>query len=241
MDSPKTPTPPNGPFNTRIAARMQQLGHRRLEEFAEYSGIPPTTVYGLVRGRVSRHGNWVKPSIDTLTKLADALEVPLYVLIYDLEPDARGAELAATMAIFERDPTRLPVRMLDTLVAGWAGSEPEPQTETAGGDICVEEEFAKGRNLLAFRVYGDSMAAGRNPIYSGDLVIVDRNNQGANADTVVAQLKDGSYVCKAFKDDRFGKLLQSRNVDHTNGTPPVIPMDEVAEIVGKAVRIIHNL
>lgn len=85
------------------------------------------------------------------------------------------------------------------------------------------------------------MAAGKRPILDGDIVIVDKNDKGYNTASVVARLHDDSYVVKMLKDDRFGKLLQSRNPEHTNGTPSAIPISEVAEIVGRVVRIVGDV
>jgi repressor LexA len=224
----------NGPFNRRIAARMRELGMRKLEEFADYSGIGATTVYGLVQGRVSQYGNWIKPSIDTLVKLSEALDVPLHELVYEIEPDAPGASLASN---FAQQP---PVRRLRILTAGWCGAGPDQEEEVLDEQVWIDENFARGKDLVAFKIRGDSMQAGKHPIYDGDTVLVDRKDKGYNTATVVARLVDNGYVCKVLKDDRFGRFLQSRNVDHTNGTPSAIPMEQVEEIVGRVVRIIHD-
>lgn len=85
------------------------------------------------------------------------------------------------------------------------------------------------------------MAAGRRPILDGDRIIVDLNDPGENTDSVVARLRDGNFVCKMLKLDRFGKALQSRNPEATNGTPSFIPAAEVDSIVGKVVRVISDV
>lgn len=223
-----------GPFNKEIAARMRDLGMTRLEEFAEYAGIGPTTVYNLVLGRVSSHGGFAKPSVDTLVKLARALETPLHKLVYQLEPDAPGAE----------DPDalpQLPVQRVEVGVAGWVGAGPE-QFEWCDDTIWVEEDFARGKDLIAFRIRGDSMAGGRRPIYDGDLVLVNRNDKGHNNAPVVARLSSGAYVCKLLKDDIYSNVvrLASANPEHLNGTPTTVPPEQVAEIVGRVIRIIHD-
>lgn len=84
------------------------------------------------------------------------------------------------------------------------------------------------------------MAAGKRPIQDGDLIIVNALDQGYNTASVVARLTDDTYVVKMLKDDKFGRLLQSRNPEHTNGTPSAIPMEHVAEIVGRVVRVIAD-
>lgn len=106
--------------------------------------------------------------------------------------------------------------------------------------ICVEESFVRRRDLVAFKIRGDSVEAGKNPIYSGDTVVVDRGDKCYDTASVVARLNTGGYVCKTLKDDKFGVHLVSANTLYTNGTPPYIPQADIAEIVGRVVRIIHD-
>ncbi|MEX2534144.1 MAG: LexA family transcriptional regulator [Trueperaceae bacterium] len=218
-----------GPFSTRIARRMKQLGMTRLEQFAEFSGIGATTVYGLMQGRVSRHGKLVKPSLDTLARLADALEMPLHELVYELEPAARGAE-----DVTPRKVLRLPVH-----VAGWVGAGPTQDDSILGNDVWVDALFARSKDLVAFRIRGDSMALGPRPILDGDLVLVNRNDKGYDGAAVVARLASEGYVCKLLKDDQFGWKLVSANPRATDGTPPYIGADEVAEVVGRVIETRH--
>jgi len=218
----------NGPFNDLIAEKMKRLGISSLEEFAEYSGIGQTTLYNLALGRVSESGTHVKPSIDTLARLSNALEVPLGVLIYRVAPEAfpPASDLGG--------------QRLEVHVAGWVGAGPGEDEEECRPPIVVEDWFARGKDLVAFKVRGDSMAAGKRPILDGNIVIVNRKDQGHNTDSVVAQLFDGSYICKMLKDDRHERQLVSRNPEHTNGTPSMIPLDQIARIVGKVVRTVRD-
>lgn len=227
--SPKMLTEFDGVFNKLIAARMKALGQERLEEFVAYSRIPYSTLYNLVVGRLSPSGTYVKPSVDTLTLLARALDEPLARLVYDLVPDAPGAD--------EPNCDDHPVRHLKVQVAGWVGAGPELGEEITDSWIAVDYQFARGRALRAFKVRGDSMSAGRRPIYDGDIVVVDADDKGYNAAAVVARLDDDRHVCKLLKDDKFGRLLISANPTHTNGTPAIIPVDGT-EIIGRVVMTI---
>lgn len=229
---PRSLTDYEGVFNKLIAAKMKELGHKKLDEFAEYSGIPYSTLYNLVVGRVTPMGNPVKPSLDTLVLLAKALNKPLHRLVYMLAPDAPGAD--------DTEVVMSGYRRFRVGVAGWVGAGPQQLEEINGQYIFVEEEFAKGKDLQAFRVRGDSMAAGKRPIYDGDIVIVNVRDKGYNTAAVVARLVDGRYVCKMLKDDRHGKMLVSANPVHTNGTPTSIPIDQVDEIIGRVVRVVGN-
>ena len=177
-------------------------------------------------------GNPVKPSLDTLVLLAKALDEPLHRLVYMLAPDAPGADESGVV-----EPG---FRRFRVGVAGWVGAGPEQLEEINGEYVFVEDNFAEGKELQAFRVRGDSMAAGKRPIYDGDIVIVNTKDKGYNTAAVVARLVGGPYVCKMLKDDRFGRMLVSANPVHTNGTPTSIPIDEVDEIIGRVVRVVGN-
>lgn len=225
-----------GPFNKLIAERMRELGFERLEQFAEYAHIGEATLYSLVLGRRTMSGARTRPRLDTLVALSHALNRPLGELAEMAAPDGFVADDAemTTLAAKRR------ALALKVDVAGWVGAGPAQDEESYERPIWVEAAFARGKNLRAFRVRGDSMAAGKRPILDGDRVIVDLDNPGSNTDSVVARLKDGSYVCKMLKVDQFGKSLQSRNPEATNGTPSFIPAEEVDQIIGKVIRVVSD-
>ncbi len=223
-----------GPLNQLIAAKMRSLGFDRLEQFAHYAGIGEATLYSLVLGRKTMSGALTRPRLDTLVALSHALDVPLGELVYLVAPDGLQSD-------GDDDGETTAGRQYRVQVAGWVGAGPAQDEESFEERVFVEERFARGKNLRAFRVRGDSMAAGRRPILDGDRIIVDLNDPGENTDSVVARLRDGNFVCKMLKLDRFGKALQSRNPEATNGTPSFIPAAEVDSIVGKVVRVISDV
>lgn len=217
-----------------IDKKMRSEGIASYQDFADRYGIGRSTLYEIVRGRSRTRGAWVRPRLETMLELARALERPLHEIIYLVEPDAPGADQV------QYPPEDVGLMRLEVEQAGWVGAGPPVEEELDLPPVYVEHWFARGKKLRAFKVRGDSMAAGKRPIMDGDIVVVNVNDKGGNTASVVARLFDGAYVCKMLKDDRFGKMLQSRNPEHTNGTPSAIKMDEVAEIVGRVVRIIHD-
>lgn len=214
-----------GPFNDWIAARMDELGIQSVEEFARRAGIARATMHNVIRGRVSPKGTWVKPSIETLELLAIALNRPIQDLIFRLMPNAPGSELMGQTSAAVQIP-----------ILGAVGAGPGQDVEE-DGFVAVDPSFARGKRLAAYRVYGDSMCAGRRPICDGDVIIANLNDKGDSGSVVVARLVDGTTVCKALKVDKFGARLMSLNPMYTNSTPPMIPASEVAEIVGKVIMV----
>ncbi len=216
-----------------IRTKMAQDGLETITDFADKYELGRSTLYELVRGRSRTRGAWVHPSLQTTIALAKALERPLHEIIYLLEPEAPGAE-----ATFASDA---PLLKVNVEIAGWVGAGPAQNLEAHEPPIWLDLEFAQGKELRAFRVRGDSMAAGKRPILDGDIVVVDALDKGYNTASVVARLADDSHVVKMLKLDRHERQLQSRNPEHTNGTPSVIPMSEVAEVVGRVIKIIAEI
>jgi repressor LexA len=220
----------NGVFNSEIAETMARRNLTTLEQFADFAQIGRTTVYNLVLGRTSASGTVTKPSIDTLIALSSAFNMPLHELLYKLAPDAIGADTIKNVP---------PVQSLEVSIAGWCGAGPE-QTESLDEKVWIESSLAKGRELTAFRVKGDSMAATDQPIHNGDVVIVDTGDKGKAHQPVVAKLKSGGYVCKLLKRDRHEEALVSANPVQTNGTPHYIFMNHIEEIVGRVILVMHE-
>ena len=213
-----------GPLNGLIAERMRQLGIDTIREFADYAEVSRSSFYDLVRGRTTPSGAWIKPSLDTLAKLAIALNRPVHELLYMVDPEAPGAGAVV-------DARQVPV-----YVAGCAGAGTE-QLVASEERVYVPAEFAKGRDLIAFLVCGDSMAGGKHPIYDGDVVVVDRKVAGEMNFPVVARLKDDGYVCKRLRPNN---MLDSANSEYLDEDYSVIEPERVAEMVGRVVRIISN-
>lgn len=206
-----------GPFAKEIIKKMKEMGFRKLEEFADYYNIGRTTVYSLVIGR-KIGDKYIKPSLDTLTKLSLALEIPVEQLIERLYPEG----------------SFLTKKEVGVPIIGYVGGGPSQLEEIEERTVPVR---AKGnaRHLVAFKVRGNSMCAGKRPICDGDIVIVNTEDKGHPGAIVVARLENGEYVVKLLKNG----ALYSTNPEE-NG-PPVIPLDQVAEIVGRVVEVRSRL
>lgn len=223
-----------GPFNADLAAYMRRHSLTRLEEFAQHSGIGATTLYNLVLGKKTASGTTVKPSVDTLRRLADTLQIPMHELVYKIEPDAYGSGLLLSTG--HQAAVQVPVR-----VAGWVGAGPT-QLTSEESHIYVEEAFAAGRQLVAFKIFGDSMEGGKRPIMDGDIVVVNQLDKTL-VGTLVARVHGDGYVCKKPLVDHQGQLQQlvSTNLDYSDPDFRVIDRARIDEIVGRVVRVIHDV
>lgn len=213
-----------GPLNSLVAQRMRELGIANVVGFAEHAGISDTAMYDILNGRVV-NGVLIMPKWQIITKLAQALNRPTHELLYLLDPDAPGADLVVG------------VRQVPVYIAGSVGAGPE-QLEPLDEVVYVERAFAENRELVAFRVVGNSMAGGRHPIYDGDVVIVQRGTEGELNFPVVARLRDDGYVVKRL---RPGGILDSANSEFMDPDFALIPPDRVAQIVGQVVRVVSNI
>jgi repressor LexA len=221
-----------GPFNDLIVTRMKELKIDKIDDFAKHSNISRTVMHTLIRGRLSENGTWVKPSVDTIFLLAKALKTPAHELLYKLDPELK-----------ESDQIQITPEVVcfHVPIIGFVGAGPGQATEISEGIVPVSAEFAAGKHLVGYCVRGDSMAGGKRPIYNGDYVLVNAHDKGVSGQVVVARLRDGSMVCKAFKSDKFGTRLISTNPMYTNSAPPIITALDVDEIIGRVVRVVQDL
>jgi phage repressor protein C with HTH and peptisase S24 domain/transcriptional regulator with XRE-family HTH domain len=256
-DSPR----PDSPLYTDLETAM--LEHRftigeDIAAFGRMNKIVPEVLEAVYYGGRDAEGRLVHPPVGTLEDIADVLGksrtslMRRYLARTDTNPmfftEADLAKPGATKQrngwagahAIEAPSGQPPMRPLPVRIAGWVGAGPDQDEEEHLDPVWVEEQFARGKELLAFKIRGDSMEGGRRPIFDGDLVLVNRKDMGYDGAAVVARLRSDGYVCKLLKVDKFGKNLVSANPTYTNGTPPYIPAEQVAEVVGRVIEIRHQ-
>lgn len=211
---------------------MRKHSLRKIEEFAAVSSIGETTLYNIVLGKKTASGKTQKTSVDTLKKLAETLNVPMHELLYMLEPDGFG---------HDKLEAHIPVVQVPVQVAGLVGAG-KTQFTASDTEVFVEEDFARGRDLVAFKVYGNSMEGGKTPIHDGDVVIVNQLDKSLVGSAVVARISDDGYVCKRPLLGEGGRLQQlvSTNLDYEDPQFRIIGAERVEEVVGRVIRIVHD-
>lgn len=199
---------------------MKARNHQTLEDFAAFANIPATTVRNMVLGRQNASGEWIRPELGTLVRLARALDVPLAVVLERLFADT--GESVSTV------PT--------VPIVGAVGAGPG-QDEVSEAYIPIDSKRSLQGGYVAYRVRGESMCQGKKPICDGDVIVVNTQDKGQHGSIVVALLKDGSHVCKLLRSDKSGRFLVSANPTVANGSPPIITADMVKEIIGRVVEV----
>jgi SOS-response transcriptional repressor LexA/transcriptional regulator with XRE-family HTH domain len=247
--------PPDSPLFEAIQTVMLEryrLSQESLHKFAEREHLVPEVLEAIYYGGRDEQGRLAQPPLGTLVDLAVALNMPRSQILarYLRHPCSNGmfwgaqdvekmeaSDLSEQVGTAGGQPV---MQQVPVETAGWVGAGPEENEELDLEPIWVEERFAQGKELRAFKIRGDSMSAGRKPIFDGDLVIVNRKDKGYEGAAVIARLRSDGYVCKRLKDDKFGWHLVSANPDYTNGTPPYIGAEDVAEVVGRVIEIRHK-
>jgi repressor LexA len=198
---------------------MHKEGLSSLVEFADTHDLARTTIYNIVYGRQTKSGKAMKPSLDTLVGLADALDTPAHVLLYELEPDAFGSDLV------NLSPAQLPVRKVLVDVVGVVGAGPAQNIQLFQ-DIWVDKRIVGSRRASGYQIMGDSMDGGKKPIQHGSILLIDLDNPGQEGSIVVALLNSGGHVCKI----RRGDALYSANPD--SNEPFSISLDQIEHVMG---------
>lgn len=121
----------------------------------------------------------------------------------------------------------LPVPILGTIAAG----EPLMATENIEGYLQVRSEFARGRQLFALKVRGDSMInAG---ILEGDTVILEQTSTVENGTIAAVWLEDAATV-KRFYREKDQIRLQPEN----DRLQPIYTKD--CMILGKVIGLVRD-
>lgn len=103
--------------------------------------------------------------------------------------------------------------------------------EQREGTLPVDADFARGRELFALRVRGDSMQ--NAAILDGDLVVVERTSEAKNGDIVVALLEEEATVKRFFRE-ADGFRLQPEN----DAYDPIFTRELV--ILGRVVAVFRD-
>ena len=104
--------------------------------------------------------------------------------------------------------------------------------EQVEGYLPLSFDFAKNKELFVLRVKGESMI--NVGIYDGDLIIVSRQPDAKNGDTLVALIEEEATV-KTFYREKDHIRLQPEN----DTMEPILVKE--AAILGKVVGLFRNL
>ena len=112
------------------------------------------------------------------------------------------------------------------LVGTVAAGQPILAVESIEGYIPLRQDQARGRELFALRIHGESMIEAG--IMDGDIVVVEKTPYARNGDLVIALIGDEA-TCKTFYKENGHFRLQPEN-----STMDPIIVDEVV-ILGRVV------
>ncbi len=118
------------------------------------------------------------------------------------------------------------------IVGRVAAGSPILAQEQVEGYLPLSFDFARNKDLFVLRVKGESMI--NVGIYDGDLIIVSRQPDAKNGDTIVALIEDEATVKTFYKEKEYIRLQPE------NDTMEPILVKEVA-ILGKVVGLFRNL
>ncbi|HWP79413.1 MAG TPA: transcriptional repressor LexA [Candidatus Acidoferrum sp.] len=153
----------------------------------------------------------------------------VFLYLHELEEEGllrTGVGRKRALALPDGGPGRrtVPVPIVGKVTAG----APILAVEDALGALPVDRDFARGRELFALTVRGDSMVDAA--ILDGDLVVVERTPTAENGDIVVALIEDEATVKRFYKEQGHFRL-QPENKAYE----PII-VEELA-VLGKVIGV----
>ncbi len=146
----------------------------------------------------------------------------------------RGSDLNRAITVSPEalsDRPAPPVRMLP-VIGRVAAGQPILAVEDYEESYPVPGDFMSGAEGFLLRVRGDSMI--EDGILDGDMVMVRRQSDAENGDTVVAMVGDEATVKRLYREDDRIKLQPAN--------PEMRPTyHKSVEIVGKVVGLIRKM
>ena len=204
-----------GRWSSREVTARQREVFDWVKGFIRENGLPPT---------VREIGGAFDIKSSTVFGLLKALEKKGYLRRGNL--GARSLIIEDKHAEEDADVDTVAVRVLGRIAAG----VPEYAIEEPSETITVEKRLARGRELYALRVEGESMVdAG---ILDGDLVIIRKQDTADNGDIVVALIGDEATL-KRLHRDKNRIRLDPANKDMK---PIYVDSDEL-RVQGKVIAV----
>jgi repressor LexA len=146
----------------------------------------------------------------------------------------RQSHTARGIRILEKQPssTGRAVPVLGRVPAGEPSFSPENVEDT----ILVDDRMARGKDIFAVRVQGDSMiGAGIN---DGDIAVVRKNPYPENGDIVVALIED-EVTLKRFIRRGSTLILRPENDEYPDINLSEIKHDQI-RIIGNVLAVIRR-
>lgn len=167
-------------------------------------------------------------SVNAVYMTLQALEKKGHIRRYE-KGSARGFEVVGWRPELEEKVRSVP--LLGRIAAG----PPIMAYENIEGQIMLDSDILGTGGDFALRVQGDSMIdAG---IYEGDILVIQRTEQCANGEIVVALLNDEATVKRFFKE-KDGYRLQPENPELQ---PIMIKAGDVSfRLIGKVNALIRK-
>ena len=217
-------------------------GDISLRDFADKCGISHTHLDSIEKGIDPRTGKPVKVTVETLKKIANAMNMTINDLLI------KSGDVKVEDLMFDNaDNIELPKQIIKIPVYGIikAGTPIEAQTDIIDY-INIPQDMAKGgKKFYGLKIKGDSMA----PTYlENDIVIFENTNDIslANGKDCAVMVNGFDATFKNVRINQSGITLIPLNINNIDGYEPTFYDSEQIEklpvkIVGIARKIERNL
>jgi len=189
---------------------------------------------GLGNATIDKWKEKSKPSMKTLQKIADALDVSVDYLMGNSEFKNRNDMINHWMQTTDQGELARTSTMIPVLTIVRAGI---PNHELDPDDVIDYVPYPEGSHgtLFACQITGNSMSP---RIQNGDVVIFKKQSDAETGDIVIAKVDGEDACCKRLIKNKDTITLQSLNPDYA---PMTFNRDEIDQkpvtIIGKVVEL----
>ncbi len=169
-------------------------GDLSLREFADKCGISHTTIDNLEKGIDFRTGKPTQVKMTTLSKIADACDVPITIFVNDIPKTdtPRPRKNVLRVPVYGQVAAGVPIEAIEDI----------EDYEELDADQYPSGEY------IALRIHGHSMEP---RMMEGDVVIVRLQDDVDTGDTAIIMVNGGEATCKKIKKTLEGVTLISTN------------------------------
>lgn len=184
---------------SKIIKNFRAKNNLTMQEFATKANVSKQYISMLETNKNSRSGKPIKPSLETLRKLASAM----YISLDDLLKIVDGNQVVSLMATDDEPidkPQGVKIPILGTVVAGI----PITAIEDILGYEEITRDMAKHGDFFALQIQGHSMEPN---LWDGDIVIVRSQPTVENNEIAIILVNGDEATVKLVKKSPEGITL----------------------------------
>lgn len=207
-----------------LIKNYRQENKMSMRDFAKKCNLSFTYISALEKNKDYKTGKSISPTLETVKSVANAINMPIEDLLQELDEDQK-------FTITSNKDKNINIPILGIVKAGYDYLA----NENWQGMIEVDSDFAKGKDLFALKVTGDSMFP---VLIEDDIVVINKQSNFENGDIVVALVGENEATIKKAKKTDSAIILQPLN---NNYDPLIFTNEDIKNLPVEIIGVVKEL